>query len=198
MPCTNESHLQDNVFTHEVTLHDLNVIHDDARLPGPLRLRLSSSPRFIIHYRALRDQIAQLSLGSEANIAEAEKETDGNVEHHGDTGELNNSPMSHCVDAKSDFCQLFPRIISKLIAVPQLPSNGTRLTRNTVNSTNSRTKPRRIKSRQKNSRMVQIPMYHKKRALKRTLVLMTKRQMANPMKKPTKKSQAPLLNMVLN
>lgn len=51
---------------HEVTLHDLNVLHDGADLPGPLRLELRlTSPRFITRYLALRDQIARLDLAVE-------------------------------------------------------------------------------------------------------------------------------------
>ncbi|KZT03500.1 uncharacterized protein LAESUDRAFT_659665, partial [Laetiporus sulphureus 93-53] len=53
----------DNMYMHEVTLHDLNVLHDGADLPGPLRLELRLvSPRFITRYHALRDQIARLEL----------------------------------------------------------------------------------------------------------------------------------------
>ncbi|KAG5221520.1 Superoxide-generating NADPH oxidase heavy chain [Salix suchowensis] len=38
---------EDNVYAREVTLHDLNVIHDGSDIAGPLRLRLRSSvPRF--------------------------------------------------------------------------------------------------------------------------------------------------------
>ncbi|KAF7796892.1 hypothetical protein EIP86_008077 [Pleurotus ostreatoroseus] len=54
---------EDNVYAREVTIHELNVLHDGIDLRGPLRLRLtSSSPRFITRYHSLRDQIAQLTL----------------------------------------------------------------------------------------------------------------------------------------
>ncbi|KAI0747957.1 hypothetical protein C8Q80DRAFT_1353850 [Daedaleopsis nitida] len=54
---------EDNVYTHEVTLHELNVIHDDSDLGGPLRLRLKVfSPRFVTRYTTLRDQIARLNM----------------------------------------------------------------------------------------------------------------------------------------
>ncbi|KAI0933970.1 hypothetical protein AcV5_005969 [Taiwanofungus camphoratus] len=62
---------EDNVHVHEVTLHDLNVLHDGVDLFGPLRLRLqASSPRFISRYNALRDQIARLDLaaGDDKNL----------------------------------------------------------------------------------------------------------------------------------
>lgn len=49
----------------EVTLHDLNVLHDGADLTGPLRLELRAMPRFIARYNALRDQIARLDLAAE-------------------------------------------------------------------------------------------------------------------------------------
>lgn len=55
---------QDNIHTGEVTLHELNILHDGIDLTGPLRLRLSSIPRFITRYHALREQVAQLSLAS--------------------------------------------------------------------------------------------------------------------------------------
>ena len=54
---------QDNVYTHEVTLHELNVIHDGSDLSGPLRLRLKVfSPRFATRYSMLRDQVSRLNL----------------------------------------------------------------------------------------------------------------------------------------
>ncbi|KAH9842338.1 uncharacterized protein C8Q71DRAFT_689185, partial [Rhodofomes roseus] len=59
----------DNVHVHEVTLHDLNVLHDGADLTGPLRLELRVMPRFISRYNALRDQIARLDLAVEEEQA---------------------------------------------------------------------------------------------------------------------------------
>ncbi|GJE86972.1 hypothetical protein PsYK624_030550 [Phanerochaete sordida] len=53
---------EDNIHTGEVTIHELNILHDGIDLTGPLRLRLSAVPRFITRYHALRDQVAQLSL----------------------------------------------------------------------------------------------------------------------------------------
>ncbi|TBU66018.1 hypothetical protein BD310DRAFT_943503 [Dichomitus squalens] len=54
---------EDNVYTHEVTLHELNVIHDGSDLSGPLRLRLKIfSPRFATRYSMLRDQISRLNF----------------------------------------------------------------------------------------------------------------------------------------
>lgn len=58
--------LQDNAHTREVTLHDLNVLHDGSDLSGPLRLHLHAAvPRFIFRYHMLRDQIARLNLAAE-------------------------------------------------------------------------------------------------------------------------------------
>jgi len=55
------------MYVHEVTLHDLNVLHDGADLSGPLRLELRViSPRFISCYHDLRDQIARLDLAAES------------------------------------------------------------------------------------------------------------------------------------
>ncbi|KAJ7470345.1 hypothetical protein FB451DRAFT_1253438 [Mycena latifolia] len=54
---------EDNVYAREVTLHDLNVLHDGSDIAGPLRLRLKSVvPRFILRYHLLQDQVARLNL----------------------------------------------------------------------------------------------------------------------------------------
>ena len=57
-------HIQENIHTAEVTLHELNVLHDGIDLTGPLRLQLSAVPRFITRYHALREQVAQLTLAA--------------------------------------------------------------------------------------------------------------------------------------
>ncbi|EKM55644.1 uncharacterized protein PHACADRAFT_161674 [Phanerochaete carnosa HHB-10118-sp] len=59
---------EDNIHVGEVTIHELNILHDGIDLTGPLRLRLSATPRFITRYRALRDQVAQLSLEAGSEI----------------------------------------------------------------------------------------------------------------------------------
>ena len=70
---------------HEVTLHDLNVLHDGADLTGPLRLELRVMPRFIVRYNALREQIARLDLATEEEQAyEGEQVYD----HHGGEGKM--------------------------------------------------------------------------------------------------------------
>ncbi|KAF8184958.1 hypothetical protein K438DRAFT_2020188 [Mycena galopus ATCC 62051] len=54
---------EDNVYAREVTLHDLNVLHDGSDIAGPLRLRLKSVlPRFILRYHLLQDQVSRLNL----------------------------------------------------------------------------------------------------------------------------------------
>ncbi|KAH9946258.1 uncharacterized protein BXZ73DRAFT_95760 [Epithele typhae] len=64
---------EDNVYTHEVTLHELNVLHDGSDLRGPLRLRLRLSvPRFATRYNTLREQIARLNVAEEAEQAHAD------------------------------------------------------------------------------------------------------------------------------
>lgn len=56
---------------HEVTLHELNELHDNAALSGPLRLRLySRSPRFITRYQALRAQLAHLGIADDEHTHE--------------------------------------------------------------------------------------------------------------------------------
>ncbi|KAL0947323.1 hypothetical protein HGRIS_013442 [Hohenbuehelia grisea] len=57
---------EDNVYAREVTLHELNVLHDAHRFGGPLRLRLRTvHPRFITRYHWLQDNIGRLHLGEE-------------------------------------------------------------------------------------------------------------------------------------
>ncbi|KAI9064258.1 hypothetical protein FKP32DRAFT_1675781 [Trametes sanguinea] len=59
---------EDNLYAHEVTLHELNVIHDGSDLQGPLRLRLKLvSPRFVTRYHILRDQIARFTLTTDGD-----------------------------------------------------------------------------------------------------------------------------------
>ncbi|KAJ7090222.1 hypothetical protein B0H15DRAFT_253542 [Mycena belliarum] len=54
---------EDNVYAREVTLHDLNVLHDGSDIAGPLRLRLKATvPRFILRYHLLQDQVARFHL----------------------------------------------------------------------------------------------------------------------------------------
>ncbi|KAI0797831.1 hypothetical protein C8Q75DRAFT_21057 [Abortiporus biennis] len=57
---------EDNIHAQEVSLHDLNILHDGCQLLGPLRLRLHAShPRFIVRYTELRDEITRLHLANE-------------------------------------------------------------------------------------------------------------------------------------
>ncbi|KAI0048202.1 hypothetical protein FA95DRAFT_1605415 [Auriscalpium vulgare] len=61
---------EDNVYAREVTLHDLNVLHDGSDLAGPLRISLRSVvPRFIHRYHSLRDQITRLNFVDEGGVA---------------------------------------------------------------------------------------------------------------------------------
>ncbi|KDQ60606.1 hypothetical protein JAAARDRAFT_55334 [Jaapia argillacea MUCL 33604] len=54
---------EDNVYSREVTLHDLNILHDGSGFSGPLRLRLvCTTPRFIVRYHEIQDQVARLNL----------------------------------------------------------------------------------------------------------------------------------------
>ncbi|KAJ3515968.1 hypothetical protein NLJ89_g1426 [Agrocybe chaxingu] len=55
---------EDNAYAREVTLHDLNVLHDAYGIAGPLRMKLHSvTPRFIARYQYLQENIGQLELG---------------------------------------------------------------------------------------------------------------------------------------
>ncbi|TFK67899.1 hypothetical protein BDN72DRAFT_842494 [Pluteus cervinus] len=61
---------EDNVYAREVTLHDLNILHDGSGLSGPLRLRLRVvAPRFITRYRLLQSQVSDLHLDSKEDIS---------------------------------------------------------------------------------------------------------------------------------
>ncbi|KAF9484714.1 hypothetical protein BDN70DRAFT_989416 [Pholiota conissans] len=64
---------EDNIYAREVTLHDLNVLHDVSGINGLLRIRLSAiSPRFISRYQHLQSQISRLDLGILAEELPAE------------------------------------------------------------------------------------------------------------------------------
>ncbi|KAA1474827.1 hypothetical protein DENSPDRAFT_390375 [Dentipellis sp. KUC8613] len=57
---------EDNIYAREVTLHDLNILHDGTDFTGPLRIRLRfNMPRFIGRYHLLRDQISRLNLAED-------------------------------------------------------------------------------------------------------------------------------------
>ncbi|EPT00147.1 hypothetical protein FOMPIDRAFT_1023923, partial [Fomitopsis schrenkii] len=87
---------EDNVHVQEVTLHDLNVLHDGADLTGPLRLELRAMPRFIARYNALRDQIARLDLAAEDEQAyEAAYERHSEEEHLSVHSAEENSNQTH-------------------------------------------------------------------------------------------------------
>ncbi|KAI0361918.1 hypothetical protein OH77DRAFT_1507632 [Trametes cingulata] len=61
---------EDNLYAHEVSLHELNVIHDGSDLHGPLRLRLKRiAPRFVTRYQILREQIARLDLTADGDVS---------------------------------------------------------------------------------------------------------------------------------
>jgi len=54
---------KDNVHAREISLHDLNVLHDGLGLTGPLRLRLRTVlSRFICRYRSLQSQVTRLRV----------------------------------------------------------------------------------------------------------------------------------------
>ena len=65
------SNTQDNTYARETSLHDLNILHDALGFSGPLRMRLNfTTPRFIIRYHALQDQIARPQL-EHTNVSQA-------------------------------------------------------------------------------------------------------------------------------
>ncbi|KAF9459372.1 hypothetical protein BDZ94DRAFT_1046497 [Collybia nuda] len=70
---------EDNVYAREVSLHDLNVLHDGLNHTGPLRLRLQMfGPRFIVRYQALQEHVTRLNI-PESKDAEAGSPSDTEV-----------------------------------------------------------------------------------------------------------------------
>lgn len=62
---------QDNVHAREISLHDLNILHDGSDFVGPLQLLLRAAvPRFIIRYYALQEQIQRLNMAAETRQGE--------------------------------------------------------------------------------------------------------------------------------
>ncbi|KAF8163122.1 hypothetical protein B0H34DRAFT_694191 [Crassisporium funariophilum] len=58
---------EDNIYAREVSLHDLNVLHDASGIHGLLRMRLyTSTPRFIVRYHTLQEQIGRLNLDQQS------------------------------------------------------------------------------------------------------------------------------------
>ncbi|KAG6812760.1 hypothetical protein H0H92_000675 [Tricholoma furcatifolium] len=71
---------EDYTYAHELSLHDLNVLHDGLNKPGPLRLRLRSlAPRFIDRYHMLQEQIAHfhVAVNTEAETSGDDAEGSG-------------------------------------------------------------------------------------------------------------------------
>jgi hypothetical protein len=62
------SHKKDNVHAREISLHDLNVLHDGLGLTGPLRLQLRTVlSRFICRYRSLQSQVTRFRVSETTN-----------------------------------------------------------------------------------------------------------------------------------
>jgi len=63
------------VHAREISLHDLNVLHDGLGLSGPLRLRLRTVlSRFICRYRSLQSQVTRLRVSRTTNHPSNENE----------------------------------------------------------------------------------------------------------------------------
>ncbi|KAF8431809.1 hypothetical protein L210DRAFT_3764106 [Boletus edulis BED1] len=89
---------EDNVHSREITLHDLNILHDGSNFVGPLRLLLRANvPRFIIRYYALQERIQRLNMAAETGEGEHDEE------HHEeyDTGEERHLPQQEEVTNRS-------------------------------------------------------------------------------------------------
>ncbi|KAF9452852.1 hypothetical protein P691DRAFT_756067 [Macrolepiota fuliginosa MF-IS2] len=68
---------EDNVYSREVSLHDIHALHVSANLPGPLHLRLYiSGPRFIARYHMLQEGLINLNLHVDESQSSNHEETD--------------------------------------------------------------------------------------------------------------------------
>ncbi|TCD65410.1 hypothetical protein EIP91_002709 [Steccherinum ochraceum] len=79
---------EDNVHAPEITIHDLNDLHDRAGLQGPLRMKMRTlTPRFISRYYALREQLSRLDVGLEEQPADDSEQqyTEETHDEHQDT-----------------------------------------------------------------------------------------------------------------
>ncbi|KDR81426.1 hypothetical protein GALMADRAFT_239315 [Galerina marginata CBS 339.88] len=75
---------EDNVYAREVTLHDLNVLHDVSGISGLLRMRLYvSTPRFISRYQYLQEQVSRLNLELPSGEIPAEPISEPEAFHEG-------------------------------------------------------------------------------------------------------------------
>ncbi|OAX40523.1 hypothetical protein K503DRAFT_864580 [Rhizopogon vinicolor AM-OR11-026] len=75
---------EDNIYAHEISLHDMNVLHDGSDFTGPLRIHLrSATPRFILRYRLLQEQISRLDLAAGAVEESPEEGYDRAKQHDG-------------------------------------------------------------------------------------------------------------------
>ncbi|KAH7910162.1 hypothetical protein BJ138DRAFT_1153488 [Hygrophoropsis aurantiaca] len=71
---------EDNIYGREISLHDLNVLHDGSDLAGPLRIQLrSSEPRFILRYHLLQDQISRLNLATDPTNEDNQEDVQNNA-----------------------------------------------------------------------------------------------------------------------
>ncbi|KZV62611.1 hypothetical protein PENSPDRAFT_657980 [Peniophora sp. CONT] len=79
---------EDNVLASEVSLHDLNSLHDGANHDGPLRLRLRCSPfRFLTRYYALREQIYRMDLAEADATYDADEVEGAETQDHNGSDE---------------------------------------------------------------------------------------------------------------
>ncbi|KAF4614464.1 hypothetical protein D9613_002881 [Agrocybe pediades] len=101
---------EDNIYSREVTLHDLNVLHDVSGIHGLLRMRLKSSlPRFITRYQYLQEHVSRLTLDEQVaeaipTVSSEEKkanEADIDQSHEEETHPLEHETVVQDVDASA-------------------------------------------------------------------------------------------------
>ncbi|KAI0781106.1 hypothetical protein BD413DRAFT_502799 [Trametes elegans] len=77
---------EDNVHARDVTLHELNVLHDGSELQGPLRLQLKTvKPRFATRYQMLREQLTRLNVTADGE--DSHHSVEASEPHPEDLGE---------------------------------------------------------------------------------------------------------------
>lgn len=86
------------MHAREISLHDLNILHDGLGLTGPLRLRLRTVlSRFICRYRSLQSQVTRLRVCRTTNHT-ADKSNENERAYVGPRESMDNLSRGYGVD----------------------------------------------------------------------------------------------------
>ncbi|KAF8636644.1 hypothetical protein AX17_003452 [Amanita inopinata Kibby_2008] len=104
---------EDNCYAREVSLHDLNMLHDAYDLRGPLRLRLRlDAPRFIIRYQRLQEGVAQLTIENppeeQARLVSEETHDNPDGKHYQNVEDTGRTEEKLQHDVTDDTTQVLP------------------------------------------------------------------------------------------